>query len=796
MREVLRNRRCFARALTACAGVTAGLVSVASAGPVDVFWLNASSGNWGTAGNWDPAVVPNNNGTEYNAFLQVSGTAYVVSLDSNFTVRDFTMSSTDATLDLLSNRLTIEGDFTQGANTIGSTGGLGELFVSGSASLTGSTLTGFTTMRTSADLNLSGATFNGVMAVMSLGTLNFIGAAASEICDTCIDHEGAAINWSGDGGIMMGAGGEIRNADSSKFTISNNQSITLIGGTASVRNEGVIEKTSSGTTSMVGVSLVNTGTLDIKSGTFSVDKVDNLPDGTLSGGKWIVRAGATLDFSGATVTMNEAEVTLEGAGSSFSAFTDNISVNGATGTISLLDGRALTTAGDFTNEGALVVGTGSAFMVASGSSLTNFTAATKTLTGGAYDLAGTLTFDGADVVTLGAEVTLRGTGGGIENEFGANALLQSSAGTNTIASGGMLAIRDAVTFTTGGDMLVASGGMLDIDTGTTFKVASGFDLLNISSSGVLNDAGVVLRGTLQADNADVVEIGAGADLTLDGDGSSLLNGAGMSAFAGLERIDSGSFTIKGGRDLTVSNSTPFTVSGATGKLTVGPRATVDGPGPGMGDRSELTVTGDIEQSAGAVRVDDALVSVGGSAGYTQSGGVLTLANAGELAFTGAGSYTQTGGTLAGTGKIMGSAVINGTLSPGESAGAITVTGDVTVRPDAIFEFEIISASEFDQLIVDGSVTFEGPDGGKGGAVLRVRALSGYAAVIGDTFEVITFTETRDGGFAFLEGLSLGNGLFLESEFTDHALVLRVVPAPGAGLGLGVALLGAGRRRRG
>ncbi len=791
MSTMIRDRRVFARAVLACAG---GLLSLsAMAGPVDVFWLSAASGDWGTAANWNPAVVPNNNGTEFNAFLQVAGAAYVVSLDANFTLRDFTMSSIDASLDLLSNRLTVEGAFTQGANTITGTGGMGELFVNGSAFLTGSTLTGFSAMRTQTDLNIAGSTFNGVMAVMSQGTLNFLGAAASEIRDTCIDHEGLAINWSGDGGIMMGAGGEIRNGAASTFTISGNGAVTLIGGAARVLNSGTMVKTSAGTTSMTGVTLDNAGALDVGNGVFSTDTVQNMTGTTLVGGAWTVRAGATLDFVGATVQTNEASVTLEGAGSSFGAFTDNVSVNGASGVIAIKGGRSLTTSGDFTNDGKLDVGAGSTFKVASGSVLTNFNAGTKTLDGGVYDIAGALMFDGADVVTLDADVTLRGSGATIQNESNANALLQSSAQTNTIGANGKLAIRDGITFTTGGDTLVAAGGLLDIGVGTTFKVATGFDLLNISPTGVLNDAGIILKGTLQADNADVVEIGAAADLTLDGDGSELLNGSGQSAFLGLERIDSGSLTIKGGRDLTITNSTtPFTLAGATGKLTVGPGVPADGPG--MGNDSILSVTGDVGVSAGVLLVDDGLLTVGGATGLTQSGGTLTLANGGEIAFSGAGSYVQSGGGLTGTGTIDGMVALNGTLAPGSSAGAIHVTGDVRVRPDAVFEFEIESATVFDRLTVGGALTFEAPEGNEGGAVFRVLALGGYAPLVGDAFEMVTFKEARDGGFAFFEGLSLGSGLFLDVEYTDHALVLRVVPAPGT-LALGGASLAWARRRR-
>lgn len=794
MSDSVCTRSVRARAVWACAGVLACVGAGAVGGPVDVFWLNAADGQWGVAANWNPATVPNNfGGTEFNAFLQVAGAPYVVSVDANFTIRDFTMSSIDATLNLLSNRLTVEGAFSQGANTISGTGGLGELFVDGPATLTGSTLTGFSTMRSAGALTLSGATFNGVTAVMSQGTLNFIGAAASEICDTCIDHEGLAINWSGDGGIMMGGGGEIRNGALSTFTVSGSSSITLVTGNAAVRNAGTMLRTGAGATSILGVSLDNTGTVDVAGGSLAADTVDNLVGGTLTGGKWTVRAGSTLDFVGASVTTNEAEVTLEGAGSAFSAFTDNVSTNGAAGTIALEGGRSLTTGGAFTNDGSVRVGAGSTFRVAPGSGLTNFNGGTKTLSGGVYDLRGLFVFDGADVVVLNSDVTLRGVGAAVQNQAGGNALLQSSTQTNTIGAGGKMAIREGITFTTGGDMLVAAGGLLDIDTGTTFKVADGFDLLNISPTGVLNDAGIILKGTLQASNADVEEIGAGADLTLDGDGSQLLNGAGQSAFAGLLRIDSGALTIKGGRDLTVTNpTTAFSVTGSAARLTVGPGMGADGPVPG--ETSDLTVTGNMALSGGAVRLDGGTLSIGGSTGLTQTGGTITLVGGGKIEFTGGGGFVQSSGSLKGSGSFSGDVTLDGTLAPGASAGTISVAGDVRVGTGAVFEMEIISASALDLLAIDGSLTFVAPEGGSAGT-LRVLVDSGYTPTLGDLFEIITFTQPRNGDFDVIEGLTLGSGLSFERSYTDHALVLRVVPGPG-GLGvLAMGLVSALRRRR-
>src|SRR5688572_5277110 len=88
--------------LTAWAGL-------AAAQPDDVFWRDTLiSGDWGTAGNWNPAVVPNNNGPNtFNALLRVAGSPYTVTLDLDVTIENFTLDSPSATLDLTTNALTI-----------------------------------------------------------------------------------------------------------------------------------------------------------------------------------------------------------------------------------------------------------------------------------------------------------------------------------------------------------------------------------------------------------------------------------------------------------------------------------------------------------------------------------------------------------------------------------------------------------------------------------------------------------------------------------------------------------------
>jgi len=80
-------------------------------------------------------------------------------------------------------------------------------------------------------------------------------------------------------------------------------------------------------------------------------------------------------------------------------------VNLATNTksLTLASNANFTTTGNFTNNGTLVVNSGSIFTVLSGKSLTNYHntgTLANTLSGGTYTIAGTLAFDAGTTAPL------------------------------------------------------------------------------------------------------------------------------------------------------------------------------------------------------------------------------------------------------------------------------------------------------------------------------------------------------------------------------------------------------------
>jgi RHS repeat-associated protein len=140
------------------------------------------------------------------------------------------------------------------------------------------------------------------------------------------------------------------------------------GGTTAIINQGTIRKTAGSGTStiLVNGALDNSGTIEADSGTLSLaaTTIAQLAGNTLTAGAWNARNGSTLDFpSGTNITTNQANLTVDGKGAGISGIGNLASNSGA---LSLTNGASLTTAGDFSNSGNLVVGAGSTLAVNGG----------------------------------------------------------------------------------------------------------------------------------------------------------------------------------------------------------------------------------------------------------------------------------------------------------------------------------------------------------------------------------------------------------------------------------------------
>lgn len=134
---------------------------------------------------------------------------------------------------------------------------------------------------------------------------------------------------------------------------------------------------------------------------------------------------------------------------------------------------------------------------------------------------------------------------------------------------------------------------------------------------------------------------------------------------------------------------------------------------------------------------------------------------------------EVGDSLIGSGTLAANLVNYGTVSPGNSAGSITVDGDFTQQVDGVFEIQLggtTAGTGHDQLIVDGLATMQG--------ILNVSLLPGFTPQLGDTFFIIDHT-TGTGTFETVNLPTLSGGLKLEAAFADPGVTLTVVDSGGS-----------------
>jgi outer membrane autotransporter protein len=561
-----------------------------------------------------------------------------------------------------------------------------------------------------------------------------------------------ASSTAGTSTVQVGAGGSVLFSDDA----SGGQSRFIVG-------SGGIFDISSNTSGGVSVgSIEGEGTFNLGNGRQLLVGSNNLSttvDGVVSGpGSSLVKTGTgTLTLGGSNSFSGGAAV----IGGTLAVSRDD-NLGDVAGSIGLDGGTLRTTASFATNRGLGLGGGGGSLQVDDGTTLTW---AGNINGGGSLTKAGngTLTLDGANTYSGGTTVSagaLVGTTTSLQGNIVNNATtifqqagsglyagtISGSGNVEVDAPGSIVAFTGDSSYT--GTTTVRDTTFLQIgNQGTTGSLGSGTIFLSNSHIAFARTDDIVVANTITGTGG--VILAASGTVTLTGTntftGGMDLGGGGTVAAAADTNLGGGgelnflsgtlkflsSFNLGAGRAIDV-RSTGGTIDTNGFDTTIAQGITGVGPltKAGLGT---LTLSG-ANTLTGQVTVGGGLLVLNGSV-------------AGNL-------LVNAAGTLGGTGTVGGNLTVNGTVSPGNSIGTLTVNGNYNQGASGIYAVEVNGAGQADRVAVGGNIALSG-------GVVSVRPEAGSYrrtttyTILGTTNGILTgtFTDVTSNNFRLVPTLT-------------------------------------------
>jgi len=419
-----------------------------------------------------------------------------------------------------------------------------------------------------------------------------------------------------------------------------------------------------------------------------------------------IEPGLGLTFSGLGIT-NNSGVTQN--------FVSKVDGSGSFGALLFTNGASAGTDTAFTNQGSAVsfgfTGYTEFFNTSSAGSgtFTNNGGTGASTFGGFTDFFDTASAGSATLIANGGT---SGGGGGMilftQSSTGGTAVVQ-------VFDNGFLDI-------SGHSVVAVSVGSLE-GTGNVFLGARS---LAVGSNGVATTfSGVIQNGGLFG--------GVGGSFIKTGAGKLTLSGS--NTYSGVTRLQAGILALGSSGALGTSN---LTFEGGT--LQFSASNTVDYSAKIVNSTSDIKLDTNGQDISFANEMDSS-----NTGGLTKLGtGVLTLSSFNTYAgntsvkfgslivnsFIFSDTTVDDGALLGGGGMIFGSVFNNGTVSPGNSPGVLTIIGDYTQSGTGILLTELASNVSYDQLIVGG---------GSGLATIAGTLQivnSGYTVAAGDSFNIL------------------------------------------------------------
>jgi fibronectin-binding autotransporter adhesin len=719
------------------------------------------------------------------------------------------------------------GTLTNANNTITGYGNLGKgtltLVNKGTINANGQVSSGGLTVQPGS----GGLTNTGTLEATNQGTLTLEGK---------ITNTGGTIEALGENGgtssatVKLVAGTTVTGGTLTTTTIGSNSGI--IEGTGAVTLSGVTNSgkyaVSAGTTTTLAGTVANSGSITLSGSTLSMGN-----SVTLNGAGTVVlsnSAGNLITSATAGLTLTTANV-IEGSGTIAKLGIVNTGTIAADQSTPLL---ILPSAAGLNNKGTLSVSAGDSMKIgtSAGGALLNFSG--TTLTGGTYNISGTLQFgvSGTNVVTDAANIALTGTGAKIIDFGGLNVLKDMA----TITSAGSFTLSSGAAFATAGNF--TNNGQLTVNASSQFSVAG--SLSNFSSStktltggtytagGKLNFAGanivtdaanITLNGTGEivnstngsnglanlatitaagsfalGDKANFTTVGnltANGKLTVSSGSALTIAGTLTNFNKSTDTLAGGTYTVGGTMEFTganiVNNAANLTISGNAAKILNG---TTNGLANFANNTGTLIVTGNGSFTTGSATFTNSgkvavaqgsTLTVGGGNAYNQSAGTTTVD--GTLSGFSTG-IKVTGGTILGAGNLNSSVTVGGsgtapTISAGDSgkAGLLTITGNYTQLSSATMSSFIggtTGGTQYSQLQASGTANLAG--------TLTVALASGFHPTVGSSFTVLT-AESVTGTFSN-STIAINGSEHFNVSYTSTGVVLTV--ASGAAQSGGLA----------
>jgi fibronectin-binding autotransporter adhesin len=348
-----------------------------------------------------------------------------------------------------------------------------------------------------------------------------------------------------------------------------------------------------------------------------------------------------------------------------------------------------------------------------------------------------------------------------------DAALLDGAGTVVVGQGGA------------GELRLSGGSDLSLSDMLVAYSPGSDGLVNLSGAGTTLTLGSMTIGGQAGTPGGVADVIVGNGAVLQTNGSAVNTARSLHPDATLEIQSGGAVTVRNnfdhrghlrmsGGQLTVGNLNVSSFGSLVGHGTVAGNTFLGG-----NDCLIHAVGGNLTignpsstfgfSNAGTMVIDTSTVTLQDSNGSTL--GDVVLHN-GILNLGLAINSVQSGKTMSGVGGVNGSLSIAGTLSPGASAGTITVHGPFQQVGSGRMTMEIGDAatSQFDRVVATAGVTLAG--------TLDVRMLPGFVPDPGEEFTLISGA-ARTGTFSTvtLEGQPV-NGQFT-LVYTATSVVLRV-----------------------